>query len=267
MQPVEVIQGNGPVILGQPHSGTFVPDDIYQNLNPLGWQLVDTDWHIPQLYEGLLENVTTVRANFSRYVIDPNRDPEGTSLYPGQNTTELVPMTTFDGDPIWLNPPTQDDIFQLINLYHSEYHRALRSEIERVKSQHGIAVLYDCHSIRSQASHLFDGRLPDLNIGTNSGASCSTAISQAVLNTCANTTSYSHVLNGRFKGGWTTRHYGDPANNVHALQMELAQLNYLETEIPPFTYHEASAAKLRKVLQRILQNIQHTIDTSLQAEL
>ena len=110
MQPVEVIQGNGPVILGQPHSGTFVPDDIYQNLNPLGWQLVDTDWHIPQLYEGLLENVTTVRANFSRYVIDPNRDPEGTSLYPGQNTTELVPMTTFDGDPIWLNPPTQDDI-------------------------------------------------------------------------------------------------------------------------------------------------------------
>lgn len=255
MKPVEIVQGTSPIILGQPHSGTYVPDHIYANLNQTGRKLIDTDWHIPKLYEGLAENVSIVRANFSRYVIDANRDPSGTSLYPGQNTTELVPLTTFDNQPIWNKPPGKEDIAHRLSNFHCVYHQALQAEIDRVKGIHGMAVLYDCHSIRSEIPFLFDEKLPDFNIGDNSGHSCDMHITKIVEEACRQFPNYRTVVNGRFKGGWTTRQYGRPENNVHAIQMELAQHCYLVSEQWPFTYAADKASEFRKVLALIFAQL------------
>lgn len=257
MNPVFVIQGQGPIILGQPHSGTYVPEAIWANLNSLGRQLLDTDWHIPELYEGLLDNVSIVRANFSRYVIDANRDPDGGSLYPGKNTTDLVPLITFDGEAIWEQAPSEADIAFRLKNFHRVYHDALSAQIERVKAIHGYAILYDCHSIRSEIPYLFNDQLPDLNIGDNSGKSCDVQITKAVENVCSKYPAFRHIVNGRFKGGWTTRHYGRPENKVYALQMELAQCRYLASESPPFDYAENKANSLREVLREILSEIQN----------
>ncbi|PZR65479.1 MAG: N-formylglutamate deformylase, partial [Stutzerimonas stutzeri] len=174
MTVFEVTQGNSPVILGFPHTGTEVPADLWDRLNDNGRILADTDWHIHELYSGLLADVTTVRATFHRYVIDANRDPEGLSLYPGQNTTGLVPETDFDGKAIWRQgeAPDEAETARRIEAFHAPYHAALAAEIERVKAIHGVAILYDCHSIRSRIPFLFEGILPDFNIGTDMGRTC-----------------------------------------------------------------------------------------------
>lgn len=255
MTPVEVVQGDGPVILGLPHTGTFVPDDIQARLNARGRELSDTDWHIERLYDGLLPGVTTVRATFHRYVVDANRDPSGASLYPGQNTTGLVPLTDFDGAPIWAEPPRDAEVAARRAAFHSPYHAALRAEMERVRARHGVAILYDCHSIRSVIPHLFDGLLPDFNIGTNGGTTCAPEIEAAVLGICAGARGYTHVLNGRFKGGWTTRHYGRPAEGFHAIQMELAQSTHLTDETASWAYAPEKAARLRPHLGQILTTL------------
>lgn len=258
MTPVTVTSGTSPLILGMPHTGTYVPDDIWQNLNPVGQALADTDWHIDRLYADLAPDASIVKANFHRYVIDANRDPSGQSLYPGQNTTGLCPLIDFDNRPIYNagHEPTPKEIEQRRVDFHAPYHAALTSEIERAKDAHGFAVLYDCHSIRSEISFLFDGELPVLNIGTNEGKTCASWIEKAVHN-IATASPYPSVLNGRFKGGWTTRHYGDPDNNIHAIQMEIAQRSYLSSEIAPWDYDPARAAKLRPYLQDILHNLTH----------
>ncbi len=256
MKPVEIVRGTGPVILGLPHTGTFVPPDIWQYLNARGQALSDTDWHIEKLYDGLLPGVTTVRATFHRYVIDANRDPSGESLYPGQNTTGLVPFTDFDGDSIWNMPPTPDEIEQRRQAFHAPYHAALTAEMERVHAAHGIAILYDCHSIRSRIPFLFDGVLPDFNIGTNNGQTCDVAIEQSVKAICKSASAYSMVLNGRFKGGWTTRHYGRPTQHRHAIQMELAQSTYLTDEAAPWLFDEGKVRQLRPILTEVLQVLQ-----------
>jgi formiminoglutamase len=254
MNPVDVVSGDGPLILGLPHTGTWLPDDILVKLNARGRILADTDWHIERLYDGLLPGVTTVRATFHRYVIDANRSPDDTSLYPGQNTTGLVPVTDFDGEPIWIEEPTAAEIAERRARFHAPYHEALAAEIARVKARHGVAILYDCHSIRSIIPFLFEGVLPDFNIGTNNGASCDPRIEAATRDICA-ATGRTHVVNGRFKGGWTTRRYGRPQDGVHAIQMELAQSSHLTSETPPFAYDEAKAAALRGPLAAILQHL------------
>jgi len=258
MAVFEVKQGTSPVILGFPHTGTDVPADIWERLNDTGRLLADTDWHIHHLYDGLLDNPTVVRATFHRYVLDANRDPAGTSLYPGQNTTGLIPETDFDGKPIWKTgaEPTEADIAERLRTYHAPYHAALAAEIERVKAIHGVVVLYDCHSIRSHISFLFDGKLPDFNIGTDMGKTCDPAIEQATVAIAAAATGYDSILNGRFKGGWTTRLYGRPETGVHAIQMELAQSTHLTTEASPFAYDDAKADKLRIHLKSILTRIE-----------
>ena len=261
--PFELRQGSSPVILGLPHTGTDVPADIRERLNENGRILADTDWHIHDLYAGLLPDATTVRATFHRYVIDANRDPAGVSLYPGQNTTGLVPETDFDGKPIWRDgeTPHATDITDRLARFHAPYHAALAAEIARVKAIHGVAILYDCHSIRSHIPFLFEGRLPDFNIGTDMGRTCAPEIERAVVETCAAATGYDHVLNGRFKGGWTTRHYGRPEAGVHAIQMELAQSTHLAGETPPFSYDTEKAERLRVHLKTILQRIEAIAST------
>jgi formiminoglutamase len=257
MTPVEVMRGDGPVVLGMPHTGTHVPPDILARLNDLGRTLSDTDWHIDRLYNELLPGVTVVRATFHRYVIDANRPPDGESLYPGQNTTGLCPVTDFDGRDIYRmgESPGTDEIEDRRAHFHAPYHAALAAEVDRVRARHGTAVLYDCHSIRSQIPFLFEGTLPDFNIGTNEGQSCAPQLEAAVTRLCGEAEGYTSVLNGRFKGGWTTRHYGRPNAGVHAIQMELAQSTHLATEALPFAYEAGKAARLRPHLRTVLETL------------
>lgn len=257
MTPVTVTHGDGPVILGQPHGGTFVPDPIAARLNDNGAKLADTDWHITRLYDGLCASATVVSATFHRYVIDLNRDPQGASLYPGQNTTTLCPLTDFDGKAIWRDgqEPTPDEIEERRVTIHAPYHAALACEIERVKARHGLAILFDCHSIRSDIPFLFDGQLPVFNTGTNGGETCAPALEAAVDASAQNAASYDAVLNGRFKGGWTTRHYGRPETRVHAIQMELAQRAYMD-ETPPWDWRADRAANLRPHLSDMLSKLE-----------
>lgn len=256
MTPVEIKRGDSPVVLGLPHTGTHVPDHIMARLTPLGQTLSDTDWHIHTLYDGLLPGATTVRATFHRYVIDANRPPSGESLYPGQNTTGLIPLTDFDGAPLWDTPPTDEDIAERRRDYHDPYHAALKAELERVRAKHGIAILYDCHSIRSHIPFLFEGTLPDFNIGTNHGATCAPEIEGATARICGEAEGYSSILNGRFTGGWTTRHYGQPATGIHAIQMELAQSTHLASESLPFDYDPGRADHIRPHLSAILHALE-----------
>lgn len=255
MTPVVVTRGEGPVILGMPHTGTFLPPGIAERLNDRGRVLADTDWHVERLYDGLLPGATVVRSTFHRYVIDANRGPQDESLYPGQNTTGLVPLTDFDGQPIWDVLPDASDVAERLAAYHAPYHAALRAEIERVRARHGVAILFDCHSIRSRVPFLFDGTLPDLNIGTANGTSCDPAVEAAVHRVAA-ASGRTHVLNGRFRGGWTTRHYGRPGDGVHAIQLELAQSTHLASEVPPFAYDPDKADRLRPVLAEMLQSLE-----------
>ncbi len=258
MQAVEVTRGDGPVVLGVPHAGTHVPADIWSQLNDTGRKLADTDWHVDRLYGGLLESATMVRATFHRYVIDANRDPDGVSLYPGQNTTGLCPVTDFDGEPIYRTgqEPDAADIEERRAAWHAPYHDALRQELHRVRAAHGVAILYDCHSIRSVIPYLFEGRLPDFNTGTNNGTTCAPAIESAVALEASSADGYTSILNGRFKGGWTTRHYGRPDNGLHAIQMELAQATHLASEDLPFDYDAEKAGRLRVHLKTMLSALE-----------
>ncbi|KQT85487.1 N-formylglutamate deformylase [Aurantimonas sp. Leaf443] len=254
-RPVSVEQGSSPVILAFPHSGTAFPAAIEARLNETGRVLSDTDWHLDRLYEGLLPGATAVRAQFHRYVIDANRDPSGASLYPGRNTTGLVPLTDFDGRPIWREgeAPEAAEVELRRAAFHAPYHAALAAEIERVKALHGVAILYDCHSIRSVIPYLFEGRLPDMNLGTDHGRTCAPLLQEVAVAAMAGA---DFVVNGRFVGGWTTRHYGRPGEGVHALQMELAQATHLAGEVPPYAYDEAKAAPLRARLADLLARLQ-----------
>ncbi|WP_121062055.1 N-formylglutamate deformylase [Chachezhania antarctica] len=260
MTPVEITRGVGPIVLGMPHTGTFVPPEVMEMLNDTGRELANTDWHVDQLYDGLLADATVVRATFHRYVIDANRDPSGASLYPGQNTTGLVPLTDFDGAPLWQTEPDAAEIERRRLAYHAPYHAALQAELERVRAKHGVAILWDCHSIRSVIPYLFDGTLPDFNIGTNNGETCAPVLEEAVAKVCAEAPQTS-VLNGRFRGGWTTRHYGQPANGLHAIQMEMAYTTYLAAEEPPWTYDPTRAAPARAVLADALTALESLAPT------
>jgi len=253
--------GDGPLLLAQPHGGNEIPDSILARLNHHGLARADTDWHISHLYADLLSDATIVSTSIHRYVIDANRDPADESLYPGQNTTSLCPTTTFDGDEIYLDgqAPSRDEINQRQQLYHQPYHDALREQLERIHQRFGYAILYDCHSIRSLVPYLFEGQLPDFNIGTNNGGSCDAVIESAVHSACIRASEYRTVSNDRFKGGWTTRHYGEPGRGFHAIQMELAQCNYM-VEAPPWHYLDDKADNLRVILGDILKTLTKILD-------
>ncbi len=227
MDWLRVHRGDAPLVIAFPHGGTDLAGLDEQFVSPWHAQ-IDTDWWIADLYAFAADlGATLVATDISRSVIDMNRDPSGASLYPGQATTELCPTTTFDGEPLYrFDQPDETSITQRLNLYHRPYHDALSAELDRLKAAHGKVVLYDAHSIRSHVPRLFDGELPQFNIGTNGGATSAPELETIVANICA-ASGHSHVVNGRFKGGWTTRHYGDPDNDIHAIQMELAQRGYM----------------------------------------
>jgi formiminoglutamase len=258
---LRVVRGTVPLVLSVPHAGTELPELEPRLVSP--WLARrDADWWVDELYDfGRSLGATVIRTALSRTVIDVNRDPSGASLYPGQATTELCPTTTFDGEPLYRDgaAPDANEITARRKRYFRPYHDALAAEIARLRAEHAIVVVYDCHSIRSRIPRLFDGELPNFNIGTNSGRSCAPALADAVVAECAATT-LSHVLNGRFKGGYITRHYGRPESGVHAVQMELACRGYMrETPGPvtaeqwPVPYDPAFAAPMRVTLTRVLE--------------
>jgi N-formylglutamate deformylase len=260
MKPVKIIRGQSPIVLAMPHTGTYVPDNIVDKLNANGRKLTDTDWHVDRLYRGLLPSATTIKANFHRYVIDANRDPSGKSLYPGQNTTGLCPKTDFDGRSIYKEncaPGAEEAELRRLK-FHALYHKAIVKEITRLQTRHKNVVLYDCHSIRSHAPFLFEGALPDFNIGTNTGTTCDPRLESLAADICARADGFTSVVNGRFKGGWTTRHYGHPKAGVHAIQMELAQSTYM-SETPPWTYQPVAAKETRRILRQVLQAIEERV--------
>jgi len=254
--------GDAPLIVSFPHTGTDIPAEIEARLVAPWLARKDADWWVDKLYDfaaGL--GASTIRTAISRTVIDVNRDPSGASLYPGQATTALCPTTTFDGEPLYrpAEAPDAAEIARRRRLYFDPYHEALAAEIDRLRAAHGRVVLYEAHSIRSVVPRLFEGPLPNFNIGTNSGASCDAALTEAVEG-CCDETSFSRVTNGRFKGGYTTRRYGEPGRGVNAIQMELACRGYMDDPAGPVTpdnwpapYDPARAAPLREALTAILQ--------------
>jgi formiminoglutamase len=259
MDWLEIKSGAAPLVVAFPHTGTDIPEELAGGFVSPWHARRDTDWWVDRLYAFAEElGATTIRTSISRSVIDVNRGPSGVSLYPGQATTALCPTTDFDGAPLYSGAlPDEAEVARRRELWFDPYHAALAAELERVRSVCDRVVFYDAHSIRSRIPRLFEGELPQFNIGTNDGATCDPALSQGVQAVCA-ASGLSHVLDGRFKGGWTTRHYGDPARNVHAIQMELAIRGYLPepTEVAPENWPPAFdpgfAAPLAAILQRVL---------------
>lgn len=244
--------GNSPLIISIPHAGTHVPPAIAATLNDAGLRLIDTDWHVDRLYAFALEmGATILKATHSRYVIDLNRSKVDDHLYPGQRKTGLCPVQTFYGEAIYQKgkEPTAEEIAARIETYWTPYHERLMIEIARVKALHGYALVYDAHSIKSEVPLLFDGVLPDLNLGTNRHESCAPVIANAAFH-AAERTPYSSVLNGRFLGGYITREYGRPQEHVHALQMELAWKNYMDERT--LAFDEAKAARLSEALHSVM---------------
>jgi len=264
MKIYDLTEGNNPLIISIPHAGTFVPDNIKERFTDTALNLPDTDWHVGKLYNDFAKenNATLLQANYSRYVIDLNRPPDNTALYPGQTKVSLCPDKTFDGQDIYKNAlePDTEEVTQRLKAYWHPYHDEIENQITRTIKKHGYAVLYDAHSIRSIVPRLFDGQLPDLNIGTADGKSCNQTIAKAAFD-AAQKSSYSAVLNGRFIGGYITRRYGQPEEGVHALQMELTQSNYMNED--SFTYDETRAARLKPALEIILHAITNNAGTGI----
>ncbi|NDY82541.1 N-formylglutamate deformylase [Orrella sp. NBD-18] len=248
-------KGSIPLLVSIPHCGTFIPEDIKQQLLPLALDVRDTDWHLPILYAFAKEmGASVLQANMSRYVIDLNRPIDQTNLYPGQDTTLLCPIDNFDRQPLYPEgkTPSQDEINRRRQLYWQPYHDALSAELARIKATHGHAVLWDAHSIRSVLPRFFEGKLTDLNLGTGGGSSCDPKLADRVLACAKTATPFTSVLNGRFTGGTITRSYGQPANNIHAIQLEMTWCSYMHEE-PPYAYAPERAAKVQPVLKQMLQ--------------
>jgi formiminoglutamase len=253
-------RGSAPLVVTMPHTGTDLVGGIEAGLESPWLARKDADWWIHQLYDFVDDlGATVIRTSVSRTVIDVNRDPSGASLYPGQATTELCPATTFDGELLYRAgyAPDANEIARRRRTWFEPYHRALTEEVARLRGQHAALVVYDCHSIRSRIPRLFAGQLPNFNIGTNSGASCAPELTARVEALC-DETDFERVTNGRFKGGYTTRHHGRPADGVHAIQMELACRGYMHEPADvnpgnwPTPYDAEVAEPMRVVLERIL---------------
>jgi N-formylglutamate deformylase len=250
-----LIRGRSPLVISLPHVGTLLPDDIAPLLTDAARALPDTDWHVDQLYDFAYQSGhTLLRALYSRYVIDLNRPPDDAPLYPGSNTSGLCPTLDFAGTPIYRAGPAPlpaAEVARRLRLYWEPYHAELAAQLDAARRRHGYALLIDAHSIRSHVPRLFEGRLPDINIGTDDGRACAPALRARVQQLLFAQGTFSHVLDGRFKGGYITRHYGEPLAGVHAVQIELAQCAYLDEPSPAYT--RARAEPLRALLQRLLQ--------------
>lgn len=246
--------GSIPLLVSMPHVGTDIPDNIAQRLSAAATPKADTDWHLQRLYDFLGEmGASTIAARWSRYVIDLNRPPENTNLYPGQDTTGLCPVDTFGRQALYLEgqQPDEAEVRQRLAAYWQPYHSQLRAELERLLALHGKVVLWDAHSIASHVPRFFEGKLPDLNFGTADGKSCAPAMQEAIVKVAQGQDDFTVAVNGRFKGGHITRFYGQPALNVHAIQLEMCQSVYMN-ETEPFDYRPDLAAQVQPLLRQLV---------------
>jgi N-formylglutamate deformylase len=250
----EYVQGDGPLLISFPHSGTYVPRDLAARLEPHALDLVDTDWYVPQLYDFFRDlGASILRATHTRYVVDLNRPPDSAPLYPGRRETTVCPVDTFGGEALYREAasPAPAEIAARLQTYWQPYHDKLAQATRQLAGRHGRCILWDAHSIRSRVPGLFDGRLPDLNVGTAGGRSCSPALSDRIVASLSAQAHFSFVLNGRFKGGYITRHHGNPAAGIEAVQLEIAQCAYLE-ESPTPVFDASRARPLRALLRGLL---------------
>lgn len=250
-------QGSAPLLLSIPHVGTYIPSAIADRMTDEARHVPDTDWHLEELYNFADElGASVLVATHSRYVVDLNRPPDGASLYPGQSVTGLCPLETFDNTPIYLAGKAPDDreIAARREALWRPYHEKLAAELVRIKEKYGVAGLWDAHSIRSVLPRFFDGKLPDFNLGTAQGLSCDPALAEQILAVArsAERDGFSSVLNGRFTGGYITRRYGNPAENVHAVQLEMTQSSYMQ-ETLPFDYLASAAARVQPYVRRMVE--------------
>ncbi|HET7360004.1 MAG TPA: N-formylglutamate deformylase [Rhodanobacteraceae bacterium] len=247
-------RGSAPLLVSLPHDGSAIPGAIAARMTTAAQRSPDTDWHVGQLYAFARElGASVLQPHFSRYVVDLNRPSDGHALYPGRSETGLVPTVMFDGLPIYRDGTVPDavEVAARVDTWWRPYHQALADEVRRLRNAHGRVVLWEGHSIRGEVPMLFDGRLPDFNLGTADGAACRPGLRTALDGVLAGQTAYSHVLDGRFKGGYITRHYGNPADGVDAVQLELVQANYMDEA--SFDYLPAHAARVQRVIRRLLQ--------------
>lgn len=251
------LPGGTPLLVSIPHCGTQIPDHLAARMTPAALVLADTDWHVHRLYAFASElGAHMLTANFSRYVVDLNRDPEGKALYPGQDNTGVVPFDTFDRLPLYRpgEEPGADEIRRRIDVYWKPYHDRLVHELGRLKEKYGFALLFDAHSIHSRVPRFFEGKLPDFNLGTAGGAAMDAALAEKLLAICKEAKDHTSVLNGRFTGGHITRRYGRPLEGVEAVQLELSQITYMD-EKPPFRYRPELAAKIAPTLKHLLETL------------
>jgi N-formylglutamate deformylase len=247
-------RGTAPLVVSMPHTGTQIPEELQQDFVARALAVEDTDWHLVRVYEGLAAlGASVLRPRYSRYVIDLNRPPDDAPMYPGASNTELCPTRFFTGEPLYRpgHGPSREERQRRLDAFWRPYHGALREELDRVKAEHGFVLLWDAHSIRSRIPWLFEGVLPDLNIGTAGGTSAHSSIALAIAEAAGRHKHLSHVVNGRFKGGFITRRYGDPARDVHAVQLEMCQRLYME-ESAPFAYRDELARSLQPVLAEMM---------------
>ncbi len=245
--------GGIPLLVSMPHVGTDIPDDIAARFTPDALHKQDTDWHLVQLYGFLQEmGASTLSARWSRYVIDLNRPPENTNLYPGQDTTGLCPLDTFHREPLYREgqQPDQAEVQRRLAAYWKPYHDRLRAELERLLQLHGRVVLWDAHSIASFVPRFFEGKLPDLNFGTADGASCAPGLTETIAGLARGHGGYTVAVNGRFKGGHITRHYGKPESGVHGIQLEMCQSTYMN-ETLPYAYRDDLAEQVQPLLRQL----------------
>ncbi len=257
MVPYAFTPGRTPLLVSMPHVGTHIPEAIAGRMTDAARAVPDTDWHVDRLYDFLEElGASVITATHSRLVVDLNRSPDGTPLYPGASNTELCPTTLFDERPVYEagQEPSETEIAGRIEEYWRPYHERLSIETRALRAEHGVAVLFDAHSIRSRVPRFFEGRLPDINLGTGGGSSADPALAAAALEAAAEADGYTSVLNGRFKGGYITRSYGRPQQGMHAIQLELAQATYMD-EDPPFRFREELAKQVRPALRRVVQAV------------
>ena len=246
-----------PLIVNVPHAGTWLPPLIAETLTHAGLQVPDTDWHVDKLYEFAPEmGATLLVATHSRIVVDLNRNPTGDALYAGVSNTEICPTATFGNEPIYRTgmAPDYAAIASRVEQYWRPYHRQLAVEIARIKAVHGYCILLDAHSIISVAPRFFEGRLPDLNLGTADGRSCEMSMAHITYEILTHADGFTSVHNGRFKGGYITRHYGDPASQVHAVQLEMAQSCYMDEAVPA-RYDASRAGALKMLLNTLVERL------------
>lgn len=248
-------RGTAPLLVSLPHDGHAIPDALAARMTPDACRAPDTDWHVSRLYSFARElDASLLVPRYSRYVVDLNRPPDDASLYPGQNTTGLCPTVRFCGEPVYRegDEPSPAEIDERVDRYWRPYHAALRAELDRLLAAHGRVVLWEGHSIKgSELPFLFEGRLPDLNLGTAGGTSCSAALQSRLQSVLQAQDDYDWVVNGRFKGGYITRHYGDPARGVDAVQLEISQRTYMDERT--FAYDEAKSTRLEPLLWGLMR--------------